>query len=133
MALLFTQKTRSALRAALIVSVVLAAAVWALSSVSSCRGEAVVSRFNEARGDQYPLDDIERSVDTEDGGDGGIACPEVELVTFAGGTLRFSPPVKVVAPFAERLRRFEAAVIDAAVRHYGRAPRAIVNDGAYLC
>jgi hypothetical protein len=133
MALLFTQKTRSALRAALIVSVVLAAAVWALSSVSSCRGEAVVSRFNEARGDQYPLDDIERSVDTEDGGDGGIACPEVELVTFAGGTLRFSPPVKVVAPFAERLRRFEAVVIDAAVRHYGRAPRAIVNDGAYLC
>jgi hypothetical protein len=72
-------------------------------------------------------------VEAEDGGDGGIACPEVELLTFAGDTLRYSPPVKVVAPFAERLRRFERVVIDVAVRHYGRAPRAIVNDGAYLC
>jgi hypothetical protein len=130
---IFPQKTRSALRAALVVSVVLAAAVWALSSVSSCSGEALISRLNQARGDPYPLDDIERSIDAEDGGDAGLACPEVELVSFDGDTLRFSPPVKVVAPFAERLRRFEAVVVDVAVRHYGRAPRAVVNDGAYLC
>jgi hypothetical protein len=133
MPLQFKQRARSALRTALIVSIVLAAAVWGLSSVSSCNGEVLVSGLNQARGDPYPLDDIERTVEAEDGGDGGIACPEVELLTVAGDTLRYSPPVKVVAPFAERLRRFEAVVIDVAVRHYGRGPRAIVNDGAYLC
>jgi hypothetical protein len=133
MPLVLPQKAHSAIRAGLIVSVVLAAGVWALSSVSSCSGEALVSGLNQARGDPYPLDDIERTIDVEDGGDGGIACPEVELASYDGDTLRFSPPVKVVAPFVERLRRFEAIVADVAVRHYGRAPRAIVNDGAYLC
>lgn len=125
----FATKTRWTVALAAI-----AVAAWAIWSVSSCNREALVSRFNRLRGDAYPLDGIDRTIDADAGDtDAGVECPELELVTFAGERLRFSPPVRVVAPFAERLRRFETIVIDVADRHYGRSPRSVVNAGAYLC
>jgi len=101
----------------------------AVGSVGSCSRESLVSRFNVVRADPYPLDDVDRAVSE----DGGVVCPAVELVTFKGEHVRFTPAVRVVPPFAERLRRFESTVIEVSRRHYGRAPQAIVNDGAYLC
>lgn len=120
----FATKTRLA-----IVLGALALGFWAIWSVSSCRSGALVSRMNALRGDAYPLDEIERSVDE----DAGVACPELELVTFEGEKVRFLPSVRVVAPFAERLRRFETVLVEVAERHYGRSPRSVVNAGAYLC
>jgi hypothetical protein len=121
-------RARTVLEVTLLVSTAIAAAVFA-PSLGSCSQGSLVSRYNAARADSYPLDEIERGLSD----DGGIVCPELELVTFAGERVRFSPPVRVVPPFAERLRQFEAVVLDVSLRHYGRAPRAVVNDGAYLC
>jgi hypothetical protein len=133
MRLISNTKARSTFAAVLLVGGAITAGVWAISSMSSCDRGSLVSRYNAVRGDWYPLDDIGRSVNPNDAGDAGLSCPEVTLETFDGDAVRFSPAVRVVAPFAERLRRFETTVIDVAQRHYGRPPRAIVNDGAYLC
>jgi hypothetical protein len=119
---------RTLVRTTLLVAGAVALAANA-PSLGSCDRAALVSRFNATRGDPYPLDDVDRTLPT----DGGVICPEVELMTFRGERVRFAPAVRVIEPFAERLRRFEAALSEVSLRHYGRAPRVVVNEGAYSC
>jgi len=119
---------RSFLKGALVAAALGAGAIGAALS-GSCNQDAFVSSFQAVRGDPYPLDELSRDVSA----DGAVVCPELELVTFRGDRVRLTPAVRVVAPFAERLRRFETTLIDVSLRHYGRAPKAVVNDGAYSC
>jgi hypothetical protein len=100
-----------------------------VGTLTSCDEARLRSSFNRARSDPYPLDTFDRTLH----GDAAVSCPEVELVTHAGTLARFSPPARVVAPFSEKLTRFESTVHDVAVELYGRAPRRISNAGAYAC
>jgi hypothetical protein len=108
----------------------LSATVLALSTtLASCDEASLRSSFNRARADAYPLDSFDRTLS----GDAAVSCPDVELVTHEGTLTRFSPPAQVVAPFREKLTRFEATVHEVALELYGRAPRRILNAGAYAC
>lgn len=108
----------------------LAVVVLALSAnVSGCDDAGLRSSLNRVRADPYPLDSLDRSLS----GDAAVSCPDIELVTYQGTAVRFSPPAQVVAPFSEKLPRFEDAVSFVATEIYGRAPRRIINAGSYAC
>jgi hypothetical protein len=92
-----------------------------------CSQGSFAAALNELRGEQYPLDAIQRETTP------GAACPEVELVLHRGSELPFQPSVRVTPPFVERLARFEQIAIQVARESYGRAPRSIRHAGAYVC
>ncbi len=77
----------------------------------------------------YPLDALPRETPEH----GGIACPPVELETYAGAVIRYQKPVRIYPGFEEHLQKFEAIVRDTAIEVYGRAPLRIVHDGTYVC
>lgn len=79
--------------------------------------------------DEYPLDHFERHVPTE----GRLQCPDVDMVRYRGEVVRYASPIRVAEVFVPKLRAFEEAVRDVAVRHYGRAPRRIVHLGTHNC
>jgi hypothetical protein len=97
-----------------------------LGLLSACGQNGITGSFNQLRGDPYPLDDQARDVLTE-------ACPEVALISYAGSRIRYPRPVRVVAPFAQRLAQLEQTAINLAVGIYGRAPQTLMHAGAYLC
>ena len=99
------------------------------AALPSCDDLSLRSALNGARADAYPLDSVDRTL----GADAAVSCPDVELVPHPGARVRFSPPAQVVAPFTEKLTRFEDVVSSVAIEVYGRAPRRILNAGAYAC
>lgn len=105
------------------------ASVLAIASTlatSSCSRGSLLSTYNRMRGDPYALDDYDRTVD--DSGD--VVCPELELQTFRGSSVKFSPAVEVTEPFATRLQRFERVLVEVSRRHYRRAPiRTMLGPG----
>ncbi len=82
-----------------------------------------------AHGDQYGLDDLERSVPAK----GKMVCPPVELVRYRGDVVRYHSPVRVYVGFRDRLRKFEEVARDVAIEVYGRAPAKIVHIGTLNC
>jgi hypothetical protein len=76
----------------------------------------------------YPLDGERRTF-----GRGASACPEVQLVEYAGDILPYHKPVQVNPFFRERLVLFEDIVARVAIKHYGRPPLKIRHFGAHVC
>ncbi|HYO97782.1 MAG TPA: extensin family protein [Polyangiaceae bacterium] len=107
------------------------AAILCTSSLPhlSCSGAGFIARYNALRGDAYELDAVDRAVSQET----GVECPDMELIAHRGEKVRYEPTLKVAPAFRERLLRFEQLLETLAVRHYGRAPAAITNAGAYSC
>lgn len=64
-------------------------------------------------------------------GRGRLRCPTDELITYRSETLRYA--VRVHPEFARRLERFDALLVVAARRAYGRAPRRLVHRGGFSC
>jgi hypothetical protein len=77
----------------------------------------------------YPLDALPRDTPAR----GAVTCPTVELETYSGTLIPFHAPVQIYVGFEEHLRAFEQIVSDTAIEVYGRAPRRLIHDGAYLC
>jgi hypothetical protein len=98
-------------------------------------GSAPLSRgqlwatWNRLRGDEYPLDALDRSLD---GGE-KIVCDARALVAYKGRQLRYRGTVWINPAFRERLERFEELVREVALEIYGRAPRRLDHLGAYSC
>ncbi len=76
----------------------------------------------------YPLDSLGRALPN-----GELSCPAVDARDFAGESLRFSPPARVIEPFRQRLLAFEHVVRDVSQRVYGRWPSAIRVAASYGC
>ncbi|MBM4345587.1 MAG: extensin family protein [Deltaproteobacteria bacterium] len=90
---------------------------------------SVVAAAPAASADDYPLDELERTVPAK----GKMVCPPVELVGYRGETVRYHAPVRVYVGFRDRLRKFEQVVRDVAVEVYGRSPTKIVHIGTLNC
>ena len=85
--------------------------------------------WNSLRGDPYPLDDVERLLDTG----ARISCRPGALVSHRGKLLSYQGAVQVDPAFVERLVRFEQVVLEVAADVYGRAPTRLRHFGAYSC
>jgi hypothetical protein len=96
----------------------------------SCTSGSWLSTWNELGGDPYALDGWDRRVSA---GTGGRACPSVTREVYRGSRLRFTPAAEIAPPFAQRLQLFENAVVDLSTLRYGRAPKRVLNAGAYVC
>jgi hypothetical protein len=96
------------------------------------RGE-LFAHWNAARGDAYPLDDVERFVDSTGRGKPHIECDRGAMVSYAGTSVHYAGPVLVDPAFRERLTRFEGVVADVAKTVYGRTPRRLRHYGAFSC
>lgn len=117
---------------------------WAQAAMIGAMAAAcVTSRGGQARPDElgeapvvwarweeqpYPLDGEPRAF-----GATGRACPEVQLVEYAGDVVPYHKPVRVSPFFRERLVYFEELVARVAIRHYKRPPKAIRHFGAFVC
>jgi len=86
-------------------------------------------RFESFPLEDYPLDKYERVI----GEKGRIHCPDVPMVIYKGGVIRYHKPVRVFVDFRDRLRKFEEVVREVAIEVYGRAPRIIQHFGTYNC
>lgn len=79
------------------------------------------------REEAYAFDGLPREVN------GAPACPDIGLTEYAGGRVRLLPAARVAAPFRERLVQLEQAVLETALRLYGRAPSALLIAASYDC
>jgi hypothetical protein len=86
-------------------------------------------RYNELRGDPYPLDSFARFL--EQAGQ-PLPCTRDNLVVYRGSEVRVLP-VSVHAAFVSRLQRFERAVAEIALELYQRRPARIRHLGGYSC
>jgi hypothetical protein len=79
----------------------------------------------------YALDDVPRSVAAGE----KLACESgaLSLTAYRGERVRYQRPVRVHPAFKAQLAEFEAIVAELGQRYFGRAPRAIVHFGAYVC
>ena len=89
----------------------------------------LLAYYNALRGDAYSLDAVERHLES---GDEPIQCKRDDLVVYRGTEVPMSP-VSVHPAFAERLARFESALVGLAVQHYGRPPSRIRHLGGFSC
>ncbi|MEZ4369105.1 MAG: extensin family protein [Kofleriaceae bacterium] len=79
--------------------------------------------------DAYAVDATSREIPPS----GRFACPEVDLVSYRGTSLKLHKSVRVHRAFVERLARFEVVVAEVARRIYGRAPIRLRHAGGYVC
>lgn len=87
------------------------------------------AHYNALRGDPYSLDTIERHLESSDE---QLPCNRDNLVVYKGTEIRMAP-VSVHPAFAERLARFENALVELAILHYGRPPTRIRHLGGFSC
>ena len=90
---------------------------------------AVACAQDEAPLDDYPLDSYSRTIPTR----GKVPCPEVDLVTYRGDTIRYAGRLTVHPAFKARLALFEQVVKEVAIEVYGRAPTRIAHLGSFNC
>jgi len=96
----------------------------------ACGRYEFAAKWNELRGDSYPLDGISR--DLPDGA--AVQCPpELHIVRYRGERVAFSSPVQVVEPFVDKLRALENIVAELGTLHFGRAPDRLLHFGARVC
>jgi hypothetical protein len=104
-------------------------------SWSGREGASALSRgqlwatWNQLRGDAYPLDSLERSLDIGE----KIVCDARSLIAYKGRNLPYRGAVWINPAFRERLERFEDVVREVALEIYGRVPRRLDHFGAYNC
>src|SRR5262245_42627604 len=77
----------------------------------------------------YELDSMSRTAPTT----GRVPCPKLDLVNYAGTSLRYSSELAIHPAFAAHLAAFEKVVREAAVEVYGREPLRIHHLGTYSC
>ena len=104
--------------------------VPALMFLVACNRYEVASRWNTFVGDTYALDAISR--DLAEGEVAGCHA-SVQVIDYRGDVIRYQTPVKIAAPFADKLRAFERSVSELARKHYGRAPDRLLHFGARAC
>jgi hypothetical protein len=104
-------------------------AVAAAAAPSKHIGLQLLATWNSLRGDPYPLDDVERTLDSG----ALVSCHPGALVTHRGKLLPYQGEVQVDPAFVERLVRFEQVVLEVAADVYGRAPARLRHFGAYSC
>lgn len=75
----------------------------------------------------YAFDDLPRTID------GAVSCPSIELVEYAGSSVRLLPAARVAAPFRERIVELERVVRETALAFYHRAPSALLIAASYDC
>jgi hypothetical protein len=85
--------------------------------------------WNRLRGDAYPLDTFDRSLDVGE----KIVCDAHTLIAYKGRSLRYRGTVWVHPAFRDRLERFEQLVREVAQEIYGRVPHRLDHLGAYNC
>ena len=98
------------------------------SSSAISRG-ALWATWNRLRGDEYPLDALDRSLEVGE----KIVCDARPLVAYRGERLRYRGTVWINPAFRTRLERFEDLVREVALEIYGRAPQRLDHLGAYNC
>ncbi len=87
------------------------------------------TRWNQANGDPYELDRVERWLKRGE----RFECDRASMVSYSGTTIRYSGAVFVHPLFKERLQRFEAVAAEVAREVYGREPRRLKHYGAFNC
>ena len=112
-----------------------ATTLQAVEPAGADRASSALSRgqlwatWNQLRGDAYPLDTLDRSLDTGE----KISCDARPLIAYKGRSLRYRSTVWINPAFRERLERFEDVVREVALEIYGRVPRRLDHLGAYNC
>lgn len=102
----------------------------AASCFGACGRYELAAKWNELRGDAYPLDEISRELPEG----AAVQCPpELHFVHYRGERVAYAVPVQVVEPFIEKLRAFENIVAELGALHFGRAPDRILHYGARVC
>jgi hypothetical protein len=86
------------------------------------------SRADDPGIGEYPLDAQPRVLPPHS----KLPC-DVPLATYRGEHVRFSSAARVYPAFVDKLRAFEAVLVEQAVAHYGRAPRVVVHLGTQSC
>jgi hypothetical protein len=79
--------------------------------------------------DHYPLDDLVREIAAT----GPARCPNVPTVVYRGTSVKYDHPGRVHPAFAERLKLFEAVVVDVAREQFGRGPVSLTHAGTFSC
>jgi hypothetical protein len=101
-----------------------------VSAICACGRYELAAKWNELRGDSYPLDGLSR--DLPDGAP--VQCPpELHIVHYRGERVPLSAPVQVAEPFVDKLRALENVVAELGTLHFGRAPDRILHYGARVC
>lgn len=100
-----------------------------LALCCACGRYEFAAKWNELRGDAYPLDAISRDLPEGE----AVRCPELQYVQYLGEQVAFAAPVLVAAPFVDKLRAFEQIVAELGTVHFGRAPDRILHFGARAC
>ncbi|MEM9194612.1 MAG: extensin family protein [Myxococcota bacterium] len=75
----------------------------------------------------HPLDETARFLEEGE----RLQCDPDALIRYRSPTLRYG--VRAHPAFVERLKKFEALVVEYSMEHYGRAPRRVVHRGSYNC
>lgn len=77
----------------------------------------------------YALDDLPRTVAAR----GKLACPDVPMTRTRGTHVSYGRSLTVASAFLPRLMLIEEAIVVAAKRVYGRAPRSVESLGTLNC
>lgn len=83
-----------------------------------------------ARGDEYPLDALDRVPPPKPK---KLVCSTKDLVAYGGKTIKLDSPAQVNPLFVDRLERFESIAREVGIEVYGRAPRTIHQLGGFAC
>jgi len=107
-------------------------ALWAIGALvvyDSPAGEPIVTggQPESQLSEVYAFDDLPRVIE------GAVSCPRIELIEYAGTSVRFLPPARVAAPFRERIVELERVVRETSLLFYGRAPSALLIAASYDC
>lgn len=98
--------------------------------VCGCGRYDFAAKWNELRGDAYPLDEISRDLPE---GVPAQCPPDLRFVHYRGERVPYASPVQVVEPFVDKLRALENIVAELGALHFGRAPDRILHFGARVC
>lgn len=101
----------------------------ASSQAPAWHRSGLLSAWNRLRGDEYPLDEVERWLSPGE----RVTCDPKGLVSYRGTSVRYAGSVLVDPAFRQRLERFETVVAETAREVYGREPRLLRHYGAFSC
>jgi len=104
--------------------------VLAVALTCACGRYEFAAKWNELRGDAYPLDELSRELPE---GAPAQCPPELHFVSYHGERVPFSSPVQVVQPFVAKLRALENIIAELGSLHFGRAPDRLLHFGARAC
>lgn len=102
---------------------------WIFCVLVGCAGHELAARWNELRGDPYPLDNVSRELVPGN----AAVCPELTFTRYAGEHVPYSRPALVEQAFIAKLKRFEAVAVELGHTFYRRAPTLLRHYGVRVC